>query len=772
MPKFLLLFLLILVFPLSSCGGGSGGSTGGSTGVTTPPAPSSTLSISASTVNISGTQWGALPSSVDITATISGNAVGLVAAIPPGANTADWLTIESMNGSQTNSFTLTFGASTTDLSPGSYTTVVRITSGNAAGAALDTRDVNVTFTLTDGVPIEATPASIEIGAVNSSSEPITRIISVSAEGNWSAIASDFRFVPSPSSGTGSQDVEITIRPNEVGQSNATISVSFIDDDASSNKADVEVIYTSVNPIAVTPQLNFEGIAGGEIQSEMLSILGAGNLDWSITANESWISFSTSSGVTDSDIEVFADPAGLAQGNYEATLIVTEPIANQVQEVAVTFEVAPKIILAEKKGLMFTSFPASANLTQSVLINDNATSGAEWTASADVPWLSVTPNGLTGGVVEITANPASLSNDSLSLATVTITSVDPAITENETIRVGLWKGATAPTNLIKEMPRFYSMAADPIRPYVYLSFNEDSLGVDTIQTVNVFTGDFVGSPIEPLITEPGNMSVSDDGAYLYLTDGAGGSDSTLIEKIDLESKASLAQWPLPAANSFEINKQNEIHFARFQGVPVIYSAVGAALHGETGELLGRYSGSGIFTASENGRTVCYDTTSVTPDSSDCISLAITGLGSDALEITVLKDINSRGTLDLDFGTDIDLSPDGETVFIADVGEIFKAGVDDLVRIPGGFNVDPVVRDIEVGPTGDVFVSYERAGPSGGAVIRRFDSNGVTLGTAFSQQSPLFEDTLVVLGDSSRTAITTFDSSNTVNNFWRLELITVP
>jgi len=141
---------------------------------------------------------------------------------------------------------------------------------------------------------------------------------------------------------------------------------------------------------------------------------------------------------------------------------------------------------------------------------------------------------------------------------------------------------------------------------------------------------------------------------------------------------------------------------------------------------------------------------------------------------LKNINSRGTLDLDFGTDIDLSPDGKKVFIADTQEIFEANVEDLVRILGGFNVDRGTHEIEVGPCSDIFVSYERSlSTSGqGAVIRRFDVDGATLGTAFSQESPIFQDTLVVSGDGSRIAVTTFDSDSNDENFCSLELITVP
>ncbi len=759
--------LSLCAFLLLACGGGGGGSSSGG-GSGSGGGSSSTLTLSSNSATISAPQWSARPDFTDITATLSGNAVGLAVSFAPGANTANWLVIETADGSRTDQILLRLTTNTTSLSPGDYTTSLRVTSGDAAGTALDTRDISVRLTITEGVAIELSPSDINLGLVNSSSDPITRTVSVTAEGDWTATAQNNSFSISPVSGNGSGEIELTFIPNSIFVENDALIVTDVDE--SSNEDQVQITYDFVAEIQASPSdLAFESVSGGEEQSETISITASGEtLEWALSANQPWISFSQTSGQTDADVDVIVDPANLAAGTYNGEVTLTEERGNQSKIIPVTFDVTPKRLVPSTQGLLLNSFPASAKLTADIVVNDNAGNGAAWTASSDQDWLSVTASGVTGDTLIATADPSGVPTDSYAMATVTVNSSDPAISSDVMIKVGFWNGTLNPQSLIEELPQRFWTVADPVRPYVYVSIDEDSFGTDKIETYNIYTGAKVGTAIEPTIN-PGKMTISDDGAFLYVTDDRSGANSTIIERIDLETAQPLNQWSLVSTDTDEINTQNEIHFARIEGIPAVYSATGAVFHGETGALLGQYSGSGVFTVSQNGRTICFDSTSISPNSSECTRLNISGLASGDISITpgtrTEAEFNS-----VDFGSDIALSPDGNTVYIADQFFFLRAQVDDFVFIPGGFNLDPFVSDVEVAQNGEVFV-YFGSGDGVTTAIRRFSPDGATLGTALTTESIIFEDTLVISGDGSRAAITTFDDDNTEDNFWRLEFVTV-
>lgn len=449
--------------------------------------------------------------------------------------------------------------------------------------------------------------------------------------------------------------------------------------------------------------------------------------------------------------------------------LTQPLTSQTILIEIALEVAAKALKPSSKGFLLNSFSTSSNLTREIVINDNSNGGANWTATSNSPWLSITPiSGVTGDTLTIIADPNSVSNDNLFQGTVTLSSYDIGFASDETVTVGFWKGSSSPGNVLKEISSTYRITADPVRPYVYLSFDEDSFGTDRIETYNIYTGDIVGSAMNPTIN-PGHMTVSDDGSFLYVTDENSGGDATVVEQIDLTTKQPLNRWPLPTSSN-GINSQTEIHFARIEGVPAVYSATGAVLHAETGQTIGSFPGSGVFTVSQNGRTVCFDTTSGSPDSSRCTTLGISGIASGNIDIFPITTTETPFNT-LEFGVDIALSPDGNTVYIADAREILRARVEDFVYIPGGFNVDPFLQDVEVAQNGDIFIFYENF-DAGRNAIRRFDSDGATIGTDFTTEAALFSDTLVISGDGSRAAIATFDSDGVNENFWRLEIITVP
>lgn len=259
--------MFLAAFSLVAYGGGGGDSSSSGGG-----SSSSTLSLSSSSVNISAVQWGGVPSSTDITATLSGDAEGLVVSFATGANSADWLDVQTEDGNQTNQILLKFNTNTNtnNLTPGNYSTSLTVTSGNSAGTALDTRNINVNLTMAEGMPIEVSPTDIDLNLIRLSHVAGTREITVTAEGEWNAVSQNGSFSVSPTTRTGSQDITLSFTPSNIFGGSDILLVR--DADSIENSGQTKIIYNLVSPIeSSTLSLSLEGIAGGEIVSETVAI---------------------------------------------------------------------------------------------------------------------------------------------------------------------------------------------------------------------------------------------------------------------------------------------------------------------------------------------------------------------------------------------------------------------------------------------------------------------------------------------------------------------
>jgi hypothetical protein len=98
-------------------------------------------------------------------------------------------------------------------------------------------------------------------------------------------------------------------------------------------------------LSVTPtELLFEGEEGGVnnvIQNVYISNAGGGDLNWTASFAESWLSVDPTSGTNDDTLDVSVDLSGLAVGTYTDTIMISAPGAeNSPQGVAVTLEVLP------------------------------------------------------------------------------------------------------------------------------------------------------------------------------------------------------------------------------------------------------------------------------------------------------------------------------------------------------------------------------------------------------------------------------------------------
>jgi len=283
----------------------------------------------------------------------------------------------------------------------------------------------------------------------------------------------------------------------------------------------------------------------------------------VISQQLYVKIVDSSGVIDGNVQI--DPSAedsqtivttletsptLQAGSYKGSFAVwlyTDAAMTQVYDgspwnVPYDIEVAPRHadhrIFADRQAVALAAFPTTgkSRLTGSIRLQDNQGLSTPWAASSDQSWLTVTASGKVGDGTPLTvsADPASLPVDSLSIATITITSGGTSIAAPEIVRVGVWKSSTDPTSHVTAVP-YAALVADPLRPYVYgLSPNVGGQNNAMIDVVNVYTGavvariapdqhDGVGSQVSA-------MAVSGDGKRLYV-----GENAVQVGIYDLETQ---------------------------------------------------------------------------------------------------------------------------------------------------------------------------------------------------------------------------------------------
>src|SRR5262249_3331346 len=119
-------------------------------------------------------------------------------------------------------------------------------------------------------------------------------------------------------------------------------------------------------------------------------------------------------------------------------------------------------------------------------------------------------GKTGEAIRLTANPAGLTADTTHFATVTVTSADPTVENEEQIRVGLHVNSAAPADVSLSLTAQYA-AASPVEPIVFVNN-----GGGEIKGYNVYTADVVRTFASP-VANAGAMVVGADGKRLYVYD---------------------------------------------------------------------------------------------------------------------------------------------------------------------------------------------------------------------------------------------------------------
>ncbi len=172
-----------------------------------------------------------------------------------------------------------------------------------------------------------------VGASPPLSQPLNLTTDDNSEIPFTLTKNEAWLVPSPTSGTVPRTINVGVSTVGLVAGTYTDVITVSSPDADNSPREVVVILEMEPPpptISVTPNQFFFNAVAGEPNpaAKILTITnsGGGTLNWSASSSESWLSLSPIFGTDSTDVSVSVDITGLPFGEYDDTIVVTDPLA--------------------------------------------------------------------------------------------------------------------------------------------------------------------------------------------------------------------------------------------------------------------------------------------------------------------------------------------------------------------------------------------------------------------------------------------------------------
>lgn len=316
---------------LAACGGGGGGGGGNNNppngggnppgGGNNPP-PVYTVSVAPGSVQFSALARGTLPAAQDVTATFTGE--DLVVGTPPGSTLPSWLTLNVVGSPTASPAQVRFTVTTTGTAADSLSTTVRFVTAKTDGTLPVTKDVTVTYTITD--PLELDTTSLEFDAT-AGVAAAPRTVQVLGSGtNWTASSNQPWLTLSQTSGTNAGSIEVTASATALAAGTHTAQLR-VEDTLNSTVRTVPVTFhVSANRWNVARTgvqlLAFTDSAARPAHVVVTNDAGTA-ATWTATANVPWLDV-TASGANGDTLTIVPNALAATQG-ADAIFIATVTI---------------------------------------------------------------------------------------------------------------------------------------------------------------------------------------------------------------------------------------------------------------------------------------------------------------------------------------------------------------------------------------------------------------------------------------------------------------
>jgi len=286
----------------------------------------------------------------------------------------------------------------------------------------------VTCSSDPGAPaLSVSPASLSFSGQQGGANPGAKTIDIANTGagtlDWSASDDAPWLTVSPTSGSGAQSLTVTPILSGLSAGTYTANVTISAPGATGSPRVVPVSLTvdppaSAPALAVAPSsLSFAGVEGGTSPAAKtldVSNSGGGTLAWTASDDATWLTITPASGTNAGTITVTPSISGLSAGTRTATVTVSAAGASgSPRTIPVTLTVdpppPPPALAVAPAALTFTATQGAATVeTKAVNVSNSGGGTLAFTASADVPWLSVSPTSDTAPrTVSVTPSTAGL-----------------------------------------------------------------------------------------------------------------------------------------------------------------------------------------------------------------------------------------------------------------------------------------------------------------------------------------------------------------------------
>jgi len=539
---------------LAGCGGGGGGGGGNPN----PPSSPGSFTLSGTTASFSGISGLSAPAEKTFTLTVTGTKVAAVGAgYANGQTPASWLSVD-ITGSG-NNYTLHVGIQPGGgAALGTNTASFTVGTGDVNGNILKTQVFTVTYVLDPHLEASASSAvhNFQFGdAVRIAALPVT----VTAPGRqWKLTSSSSWLVVPSANQTGNGTVDATIDVTGVPPASyaGTIRVENAANPNDFRELTVEVFIAPASFTVTENSVDFGGETGTEpldgvpVHFALNTGTGVHPFTASVTTDSGgdWLTLDQASGTVGSaggTVTLNVNPAQITGGTYTGELTLSTSVYGtvftEVRPVTLNIEASKLVVSAYGVGLSRVAGRSVLTRTLKVF-NGNHATDTPWTATSDSPWLSVTASGVTGGDLVLTASPTGLADDTTHVANVTISSSDPRVENQQSVRVGLYLSDTAPATLPMPNVLASSGAANPVEPLFALLIQGD------VHIYNAYTGAElrVLPDLATLVNDPSRaeraprMSFSEDGLSLFVQD----LGNERITQVDHESGSVIRHYSAP------------------------------------------------------------------------------------------------------------------------------------------------------------------------------------------------------------------------------------
>lgn len=622
------------------------------------------------------------PAPSDVIVKVSGDKLQWTATA-----TAAWLKVRGGVGTGNGSFSVGFVPN--GLAVGTYTENVTVSSkdGQSTNVAFSLTVLPTNFVITSGIPTFNAINGADIPAQTLSFKLDNQVASP-----WTASSSANWMIAGPLSGTtpGSMTLQPDPSKGPLASGDYASVITLKSPNVPDKTLSATLKLTKPTLAASTKAITLGGAKGRDFSPQPLSMTlntGVKHWAWAVSGMPVGVTPSVRGGVVSQNgtgITLTADPALLARGSSSHVIHLTAQVNGDALDTPITVNINrdDRKLLASEYGIALSSTRSGAVLSRTIRISDNYGGNVSWTAASSAPWLSVTTGGSTGAGTALTlsANPATLTTESISYATVTITPADTGVLP-VSIRVGVWKSASGAANMVKLPLKYEKLIADKIRPYIYAHD-----GGSSIDVFNAYNGSKVGT-IPGVGAALGAMTPSPDGSTLYVLDTA--NRSAAILKLDTLTVTGT----LPLQNA--VGTHTSALAIKPNAVDVLLIGDGTAYRHD-GKYLGYtgitgYSDTVALSASADGSRVFSQNMGLSPASSGGFDVDYTAVSGGILTIE-----SKAGAATGSNGKDIAVAYDGGSVYTAS-GYPYKCARLEPTRLtfigylPGG---DAYPNNIEV------------------------------------------------------------------------------